>query len=108
MKPFWKKRWPWVVLACLALVGALLLMAQDQETLRVRSPVAATAPEFVDYLSSLVGAPVTTGDSYEALQNGDAFYPPMLAAVENAKRRIVFESFIFSDGEVSARFVDAL
>jgi cardiolipin synthase len=108
MKPFWKKRWPWVVLTCLLVVGALLLLAQDQETLRVRSPVEASAPEFVEYLSSLVGAPVTSGDSYQVLQNGDAFYPPMLAAIENAKRRIVFESFIFSDGTVSARFVDAL
>jgi hypothetical protein len=64
MKPFWKQRWPWLVLTCLAVVGALLLLAQDQETLRVRSPVESSAPEFVEYLSSLVGAPVTTGDSY--------------------------------------------
>jgi cardiolipin synthase len=102
------KRWPWVVGGVLALVGGLLWLAQDQETLQVRSPVAVEAPEFVDYIASLVGAPVTEGDRYEALENGNRFYPPMLAAIEGAKRRIVFESFIYSDGEISKRFTDAL
>ena len=103
-----KKRWPWVVGGVLAFVGGLLWLAQDQETLQVRSPVAAEAPEFVEYIASLVGAPVTEGDRYEALENGDRIYPPMLAAINGAKRRIVFESFIYSDGEISGQFTDAL
>jgi len=108
MKSWRRKRWPWVVLGILAFVAALLWLAQDQETLQVRSPVAAEAPEFPEYLASLVGATVTEGDRYEVLENGDRIYPPMLEAIEAAKTRIVFESFIYSDGEISKRFTDAL
>jgi cardiolipin synthase len=108
MKSWRRKRWPWVVLGILAVVAALLWLAQDQETLQVRSPVAAEAPEFPEYLASLVGATVTEGDRYEVLENGDRIYPPMLEAIEAAKTRIVFESFIYSDGEISKRFTDAL
>ncbi len=99
-----RRRWPWIVLLCAAL---FYWWIQDPHTLRVRSPVAATDPDFPDYVASLIGAPVTTGDTFEVLQNGDAIFPAMLAAVEGATRRISFESFIYGEGEVSRRFTQA-
>jgi cardiolipin synthase len=96
------------VLGILAVVGVLLLLAQDQDTLQVRSPVAVEAPEFVEYVAALVGARPTEGDRYDVLENGDRIYPAMLSAIEDAKQRIVFESFIYSDGDVSRRFTGAL
>ncbi len=74
--------------------------------MQVRSPVAATDSDFPDYVASLIGAPVTTGDTFDVLQNGDTIFPAMLQAVQSATRRISFESFIFSTGEVSARFTE--
>ena len=74
------RRWPWVVLGCIAVVGGLLLIAQDQETLRVRSPLAASDPRFAEYIASLLGAPISEGDAYEVLENGDQIFPAMLGA----------------------------
>ena len=64
------RRWHVITLAAIAVVALLLLIAQDQETLMVRSPVAATEAGFVDYVASLVGAPVADGDEV-------AFLPPV-------------------------------
>ena len=96
------------VLAGVAVTAGLLLIAQDQDTLRVESPVAASDPRFADYVASLVGAPVEPGDHYEVLRNGDEAFPAMLAAIEAAQSRISFESFIYEDGVVGDRFSSAL
>jgi cardiolipin synthase len=103
-----RRRWPWVVLGCIAIVAALLLIAQDQETIRVRSPLGVADPKFVDYVASLVGVPVTEGDAYEMLENGDEIFPAMLDAIDKAQRRISFESFIYAGGDVADRFTTAL
>ena len=104
----WRRRkWPFVVAAIAAVVVVLLLIAQDQDTLRIASPVAADSPEFPRYVGSLVGSPVTAGDSYEVLQNGDAVFPAMLAEIAAARSRISFESFIYADGTVSNDFTKA-
>ncbi len=89
------------------IVGALLLIAQDQDTLRVDSPVEASDPRFADYVASLVGAAVEPGDAYTVLRNGEAF-PPMLEAIEQAKTRINFETYVLKDGGIGDRFLDAL
>jgi cardiolipin synthase len=97
-----------VVLGCVAVVAILLLIAQDQETLRVRSPLGASDPRFGEYVASLVGAALSEGDAYEPLQNGDRIFPAMLDAIRQARRRISFESFIYSDGVTARDFTEAL
>jgi cardiolipin synthase len=84
------------------------MLAQDQETLTVQSPVAAEDPRFADYVASLVGAPVERGDRYWVLRNGDEVFPAMLEAIRQAKRRISFESFIYEDGVVGDQFTREL
>ena len=103
-----RRRWPYWVALVFVIVAGLLFIAQDQEALRVQSPVEATDPRFPDYVASLVGAPVFTGDAYTVLRNGDEAFPPMLDAIERAKSRIVFESYVAKDGEIGGRFVAAL
>ncbi len=94
-----------LVLAVVLAVG--LVIAQDQETLRVRAPLGAADPRFPDYLARLLGHPITSGDRYVVLQNGVDTFPAMLKAIEGAKRRISFETFIFSPGEMAGRFISA-
>jgi cardiolipin synthase len=89
-------------------VAAGLVIAQDQETLRVRSPLGAADARFPDYLARLLGHPLTNGDAYVVHTNGDAAYPAMLAAVDGAKHRVSFETYIFDEGEVAQRFTQAL
>ena len=106
----WKKhRRPIIgVVAGVSVLGILLFIAQDQESLRVDSPVAATDARFPEYVASLVGAPVHSGDAYTVLHTGDETYPAMLAAIDKAKSRINFETYVYKSGEIGDRFVEAL
>ena len=106
-EPGKRPKWPFRVLIGVLILIALLLIAQDQETLRVESPIDASNPRFADYVASLVGAAVEPGDVYTVLRNGDAF-PPMLAAIEQARARINFETYVFKDEEIGERFLQAL
>jgi cardiolipin synthase A/B len=102
-----RRKWPRRVLIGVVVVVVLLFIAQDQDTLRVDSPVAASDPGFADYVASLVGAAVEPGDAYSVLRNGDAF-PPMLDAIDKARTRISFETYVFKDEEIGERFLQAL
>jgi cardiolipin synthase len=90
------------------LLGLGLVIAQDQETLHVRTPLAADDPRYPDYLARLAGRPITTGDRYAVLHNGDETFPAMLGAIERARQRISFETYIYSEGTVADRFTAAL
>jgi cardiolipin synthase len=102
-----RRKWPFRVAIGVAIFLGLLLLAQDQDTLRVESPVDAADPRFADYVASLVGAAVEPGDAYVVLRNGAAF-PPMLNAIERAKKRITFETYVFKEGGVGDQFLAAL
>jgi cardiolipin synthase len=95
-----------LIVAVVLAVG--LVIAQDQETLRVRTPVAAEDPRYPDYLARLVGRAITTGDSYVVLRNGVETFPAMLGAIDAARTRISFETYIYSEGRVAGRFSQAL
>jgi len=104
----WARGWRFWVLFGIAVTGALLLLAQDQDTLRVQSPIGADDPRFTEYVASLVGAPVLQGDAYTVLRNGDEVFPPMLDAIRKAQKRISMETFIYEDGVVGDQFTQAL
>jgi cardiolipin synthase A/B len=104
-----KHRRPIIAIAVvIGFVALMIFLAQDPETLRVESPVAASDPRFAEYVASLVGAPVETGDAYTVLHNGDETFPAMLSAIEAAKSRISFETYVYKDGEIGDRFIAAL
>jgi len=92
----------------LIIVGIGLVIAQDQETLRVKTSLGATDPRFPAYLAKLSGHPLTSGDSYTVLTNGDRAFPEMLAAIEGAKHRVAFEGYIYNSADdVARRFTEA-
>ncbi len=107
-RPWLLRGWRLGIVLAVALTGLFLLLAQDQETLTIESPVAVSDPRFAEYVASLVGAPVERGDAYTVLRNGDEAFPQMLEAVQQAERRINFESFIYEDGAVGDKFTAAL
>jgi cardiolipin synthase len=98
-----------VVLVFVAgLVAALLVVAQDQVTLTVRSAAAAEDARHPPYIAALVGADLTGGNRYDVLTNGDQIFPAMLEAIGGAKRRISFESYIYDKGDIPGQFTTAL
>lgn len=52
--------------------------------------------------------PLTAGNRFELLVDGDQAYPAMLQAIAQATHSLGFMSYIFDDDEVSERFVEAL
>jgi len=74
----------------------------------VRSAFAADDPRSAAYFAALVGSDLSRGNRYDVLTNGDQMFPPMLEAIENAKRRISFEGFVYESGEIGDRFTAAL
>jgi cardiolipin synthase len=58
--------------------------------------------------SALPGPTMTAGNRLELLENGDAIFPAMLAAISSARKTVNFEAYIFWSGEVGSRFRDAL
>jgi cardiolipin synthase A/B len=97
-----------VMLIAALIVSAALLVAQDQETMRVRSDIAAEDRRDPAYVAALVGAALTRGNRYEVLTNGDRIFPSMLQAIDNARRRVNFETYVFEAGEVANSFTEAL
>jgi cardiolipin synthase len=83
-----------ILLVAAAVVVLGLVFAQDQETLRPRSALAAEDPGFPAYLAALVGADLVGGNRYEVLTNGDQIFPAMLKAIDSARHRISFETYI--------------
>jgi cardiolipin synthase A/B len=97
-----------VLLVAAAVVTTALLVAQDQHTLQLRSAMTADDSRHAAYIAALVGSALTRGNCYDVLTNGDQIFPPMLDAIENARQRINFETYIYDSGELADRFTDAL
>ncbi len=97
-----------IVLAAAAVAAAGLMLVQDQETIRLRTAIGAEEPHIADYLAVLVGSDLTRGNHYDVLANGDQIFPAMLQAIDAAKRRISFETYIYDAGEIANQFTDAL
>ena len=58
--------------------------------------------------SALPGTALTLGNRLALLENGDAAFSAMLAAIASARRTVDFEAYIFWSGQVGSRFRDAL
>jgi cardiolipin synthase len=95
-----------IAIGVMVIAGALLI-AQDQETLRVRTSLTAADAAFPEYLARLLGAPLTTGDAYTVHTDGDQAFPAMLKAIEQARHRVSFETYVYSAGEVADQFTTA-
>jgi cardiolipin synthase len=59
-------------------------------------------------VSRLVSQPLTAGNRIEPLVNGDAAFPAMLSAINEAKSSITLCSYIFDNDPSGRQFIDAL
>lgn len=56
----------------------------------------------------LTARPMLRGNGVTLLQNGDAAYPRMLAAIEAAQRSVALSTYILRNDEAGSRFIKAL
>ena len=64
--------------------------------------------EFLDTMAGAAGIPFTAGNTVALLNNGDAFYPAMLKAIEEAAESISIEAYIYWAGQIGLTFANAL
>jgi len=96
------------VLVAAIVTATVLAIAQDQETVELRSAISAEDPAAPEYLATLVAADLVESNTYDVLVNGDQVFPAMLQAIAAAKERISFETYIYDKGRVADQFTDAL
>jgi cardiolipin synthase len=71
-----------------------------------------TGAEHLKHLARVVNRiatrPLTTGNNFAPLVNGDAAFPAMLAAIESAEKSVTLGTYIFDNDATGAEFVAAL
>ncbi len=107
---------PWwaVVFLAIGVVSTLLVLAYLFTSLE--RPGEVSAPErppvpsadFLAALSGAVNAPVRRGGRAELLRNGDAYLPAFVEAIDAAERSVNWTAYIWADGEMSDRVLDAM
>lgn len=105
------KRWSWG----LAVLGLAMILAGYfwmTSARLLKEPIhldyGPTDPAFISAMGPLVGADFIDGNTVETLVNGDAFFPAMLKAISEAQKTITLESYIWTSGFISNKFIDAL
>lgn len=59
-------------------------------------------------LEQSLGSPFTTGNKVDILKNGNEIFPAMLEAINNARERIEFLTFVYWTGNIAYDFAKAL
>jgi cardiolipin synthase len=67
-----------------------------------------TESRFRRATEGIIGVPSTEGNRVDVLRNGDAIFPAMLDAIDEAKHTIDFLTFVYWKGEIGRRFARAL
>ena len=74
----------------------------------VEAPVDPRSDHFIHVLESTCNTALDRHNKIEILTNGTVFYPAMIDAIRGAQETINLECYIFKNGEVADRFLDAL
>ncbi len=103
----------WIVLSIvLALVVALVYVNLSAGEKKVTHPIehlyAVEDPEFRRAMGMLLGPDIVHGNRATALVNGDEIFPAMLEAIRGARSTVLFETFIYWEGEIGETFAEAL
>jgi cardiolipin synthase len=64
--------------------------------------------EFLSTMAGATGVPFFEGNRIDILNNGDSFYPAMLAAIAKAECSVTVEAYIYWAGEIGRKFAQAL
>lgn len=102
-------RWGWAIgSGVMAIVSYLLAPAAVPPRYGLDHEFSVESAEFLTTMAGATGSPFLQGNTLQLLNNGDAFYPPMLAAIRGAKVSITIEAYIYWAGEVGRVFAEAL
>ena len=107
-----RPRWLWITFfGCVVVfLGAYYFWYTSARLLSepIRLTYGPTEAEFHNALGPLTGADLVAGNRIKSMVNGDEFFPPMLQAIREAQRSVTLETYIWSSGKISDRFIAAL
>ena len=78
------------------------------DDLKKRSPETSIFDEHVAVEESIAGNPLSVGNRATLLEDGEATYAAMLAAIRSAKHHVHLETYIYEQDEIGRKFADAL
>jgi cardiolipin synthase len=102
-------RWGWAVGAgAFALIAYLVAPSALPPRYGLDHQFSIDSDEFLGTIAGVTGVPLLEGNAIELLNNGDAFYPRMLEAIEGARQSITIEAYIYWAGDVGLLFARSL
>ncbi|MDF1789967.1 MAG: phospholipase D-like domain-containing protein [Verrucomicrobiales bacterium] len=96
------------ILQALAISLLLSSCASRQLTTSTGTQTAISSTRFPAAFAQAAQAEWVARNEITTLINGDAYYPPMLKAIEGARNSITFETFAYVDGPITRTFTRAL
>jgi cardiolipin synthase len=100
----------WLLLAMIlviALLGTMLWNNLRERKFHVRVPELDCFEQALPSIAGMTKAILLDGNRAEILQNGDGFFPALLAAVAGARETIHFETYVWWTGDICARLAQA-
>jgi cardiolipin synthase len=102
-------RWGWgVVGGVVALVSYLMTPDEFPPVYGLDHEFSIESDEFLHTMSGATGMVFAAGNTIALLNNGDEFYPAMLAEVDGAEASVTIEAYIYWAGAIGRRFARAL
>jgi cardiolipin synthase len=101
---------PWIIIGTLVVGLALLIYRSSANILKtpIETTISVGDSDFRDSVGPLLGAEFVGGNTVKPLVNGREFFPAMLDAISKARKSVCIESYIWSSGKVSDKFIAAL
>ncbi|MBN3759024.1 cardiolipin synthase [Paraburkholderia sp. Tr-20389] len=97
-----------VVTLVVVLVIANLSTGEKKIEHKIERLYGSDDPQFIRSMGLLLGPPVTSGNRFEVLVNGDEIFPSMLEGIASARKTITFETFIYWSGAIGEQVAQAL
>ena len=97
-----------VVTLVVVLAVANLSTGEKKIEHKIERRYGSDDPQFIRSMGLLLGPPVTSGNRFEVLLNGDEIFPSMLEGIASAKKTITFETFIYWSGAIGEQIAGAL
>jgi len=96
-----------LLLSVVPLTSCSYLFSDKRTSYRYKPDYGVDSAEFRRSLDVL-GTEMVPHNRAVLLQNGDEFFPAMLAAIRSARESVNVEMFIFNEGEVAGEFARAM
>lgn len=102
-------QWLWAAVPAFGWLLAYLATPSEQAPVYgLEHETTVRSAAFLPSLVGLTGIPFLPGNAVTILNNGDEFFPAMLAAIRRARKSVTIEAYIYWHGAIGREFALAL